>query len=72
MITISIPVVGLHGGSDEEWRLHQRALEQHYNAPVRRDESSNFPFADALAMMHEAHAKAAEEAYRGADSMWGF
>lgn len=70
MITVSIPSLHLAGGTPEEWTLHRAALEQYAGLPVRADSASTVQFETVLANMHAAHAKIAEAAYKGADSMW--
>ena len=71
MITISIPVILLAGGTDEEWRLHGRAIAGHLKSIVKHDDSSERLFYDALAEMQTAQALIAEELCRGMDSAWG-
>lgn len=70
MISISVPSLHLAGGTDEEWSLHRRALEQYVRMPARRDDASTVQFETVLANMHAEHAKIAQAAYAAADSMW--
>lgn len=65
-----VAVLVLSGATTEDQKLHHKALVQHFGMGIVYDPTGT-PFADALALMHAAHAKVAEEAYRGADSMWG-
>lgn len=67
MISISIPSLHLAGGTDEEWSLHRRALEQYAGMPVRRDDASTVRFETVLDNMYAAHGWIAVEAYKGAD-----
>jgi len=64
------------GGTREEQHLYGSALAQHYGRTICwvdkvHGNSYHITFEDALADMQQAHALVAEEAYRGADSMWG-
>lgn len=70
MISVSVPSLHLAGGTDEEWSLHRRALEQYAKMPVRQDSASTVQFETVLANMHAEHAKIAQDAYAAADSMW--